>query len=188
MHTEKFGSIDPVDDITNTYSSKLMDFLPCVKAGFLLYRSLTSLFYIYIENNNVREKSDMVYFHFDDFMTKIFVEMDAEFYTDPNCRKVLMTEALEQGIIENPLSTQDVIGLRTPHFRRCISQKSYPNHYVVPLVAHNYYSKNDLIRLNEFDILETINHEIIEEQMIKEYDIIASTHQKWKEYNLEKIK
>ena len=39
-----FGSIDPADDITNSLSAKLIDFLPCLKAGFCLRNSLTLLF------------------------------------------------------------------------------------------------------------------------------------------------
>ena len=189
MNTNKFGSIDPVDDITNLYSAKLMDFLPCVKAGFLLRNSLTLLLFIYHRNNNLQEKENKQYSHFDDFMNKIFTEMDSEFYLDVNNGKILMTEAIERGIINYPLSTQEVIRLKRPEFNQddtriktkdnFIYRKSYPNFYIQLLASNNYYSKNDLIRLDYIDILEAINNEFIVKQMIEEHNIIRTIAEKW---------
>ncbi len=77
------------------FSAKLMDFLSCVKEGFLLRNSLTMLFYIYIKNNDLQEKENRQYSHFDDLMNKFFTEMEAEFYIDLNHGKILMSEAIE---------------------------------------------------------------------------------------------
>lgn len=194
-NTDKFGSIDPIDSITNMFSAKLLDFLPCVKAGFLLRNSITLLFYIYMKNNNLQEKENSQYSHFDDFMNKIFVEMYSEFYTDLNYGKMLMIEAIERGIIEHPLSTQDVIRLKRPEFNQddtsikikasndLIYRKSFKNYYTQLLASNNFYSKGDLIRLNKIEILKILDNESIQKQMIEEYNIIIEVLQKWKNYN-----
>jgi hypothetical protein len=195
MNTDKFGSIDPIDSITNMFSAKLLDFLPCVKAGFLLRNSITLLFYIYMKNNDLQEKENKQYSHFDDFMNKIFVEMDSEFYINDNHNKMLMSEAIEQGIIEYPLSTQDVIRLKRPEFNQdntpikiktsddLIYRKSFKNYYFQLLASNNFYSKNDLIRLNKIDCLDILNDETIQKQMIEEYNIIVEVLGKWKNHN-----
>jgi len=156
-NTDKFGSIDPIDNITNIYSSKLMDFLPCVKAGFLSRNSVIILFYIYIKNNDLKEKENKQYSHFDDLMTKIFVEMNAEFYINSNHNKMLITEAIEQQIIEQSLSTQEVIRLKRPEFNQddtpiktrgnLIYRKSYPNYYIQLLLCFGL-NKNNVIYFN----------------------------------------
>lgn len=189
-NTDKFGSVDPIDNITNIFSTKLMDFLPCVKAGFVLRNSLTMLLFIYFKNNDLQEENKQ-YSHFDDFCNKIFIEMDAEFYSDTNHSKMLMSEAIEREIIKVPLSTQDVIRLKRPEFNQddtpmkirdenIIYQKCFPNYYLQLLISHNCYSKNDLIRLNKIEILNALNDETMQEQMIQEHNIILDVLKKWK--------
>lgn len=117
-NTNKFGSVDPIDDITNMFSAKLIDFLPCLKDGFVLRNSLILLCHIYIKNNSLQEKENLQYFHFDDLMNKIFVEMNCEFYSDTNNGRMLMTEAVERNIINKSLSTEEVIRLKRPEFNQ----------------------------------------------------------------------
>jgi len=190
--TDKFGSIDPKDYLTNKYSAKLMELLPCVRSGIALTNSLTLLSYIYLKNNNLQEKENLKYSHFDDIMNEIFVNMKAEFYTDDNHGKILMTEAIEQQIINNPLSTQDVIRLKRPEFnqdntaiktkdKEIIYKKCYPNYFIQLLISNNRYSQNDLIRLNKADILNVLDDKNIQKQMIDEYNIIQETLDKWTE-------
>jgi hypothetical protein len=189
-NTNKFGSIDPIDRETNMFSTKLMDFLPCVKAGFASYNSITLLFYIYLKNNNLREKENSQFFHFDDFMDEIFIEMKAEFYADANNNKIFMTEAIEREIINEPLSTQEVIRLKRPEFNKdytaikerdgsLIYRKACPNYYISLLLAYNCYNKKQLLRYGELEILETLKNEDLKRQMVEEHNIIPQTFQKW---------
>jgi hypothetical protein len=176
------------------FSAKLMDFLPCAKSGFILRNSATLLFYIYIKNNNLQEKENKQYSRFDDLLDKIFVEMNSEFYSDPDNGRMLMTEAIEREIIKCPLSTQNAIRLKRPEFNldntpirtkgdNIIYRKSFHKYYFQLLTVHNIYSTDDLIRLNKIDVLEIINNEVIQKQMFEEYKIIYSTLDKWKNYN-----
>lgn len=194
-NTDKFGPIDPVDHITNMYSAKLMDFLPYVKEGFMLRNSLILLFYVYINNNDLQEQENKQYSHFDTFMSKIFTEMDAEFYPYTLGGKILMSEAIERGIINNSLSTQEIIRLKNPEFNQddtpikiknneVIYRKAYSSCYFQLFSSHNHYSKNDLIRLNKIEILDAINNEVIQKQMIEEYNILQTTCRKWSDKKL----
>lgn len=61
-----------------------------------------------------------------------------------------------------------------------IYRKACNYYYLELLISHNEYSKNDLIRLNKLEILESLNNEIIEKQMIEEYNNIFETLEKWR--------
>ena len=181
-----FGSIDPSDDITNLFSAKLMDFLPCLKSGFCLRNSLMLLFFIYGKNNKLQEKENLQYFHLDDVMNKCFVDMDAEFYSDDIHGRMNMTKAIERVIIDRQLSTQDVIRIKRPEFNQdntpiklkdgsLLHKKSAQNYYMMLLSSFNYYSKNDLAISDDFIIIGVLDHEIIQKQMIEEYNMIYNT-------------
>jgi len=186
-----FGSIDPADDITNLFSTKLMDFLPCLKSGFCLVNSIILLFYIYGKNNKLQEKENLQYFHLDDVMNKCFVDMDSEFYSDDFHGRMYMKKSIERGIINHPLSTQDVIRIKRPEFNQdntpiklkdstYIYKKATQNYYMQLLCSLNYYSKNDLAISDNFEIIEVLDHEIMQKQMIEEYNIIYNTLEQWK--------
>jgi hypothetical protein len=186
-----FGSIDPADDITNLFSAKLMDFLPCLKSGFCLRNSLTLLFFIYAWNNKLQEKENLQFFHLDDVMNKCFVEINAEFYTDDIYSKMHMTKAIERGIIVHPLSTQQVIRIKRPEFNQdntpiklkdgtITYKKATQNYYMQLLCSLNYYSKNDLALSDDFIIIGVLDHEIMHKQMMDEHNIIYNTLERWK--------
>jgi len=186
-----FGSIDPADDITNMLSAKLMDFLPCLKSGFCLRNSLTLMFFVYGKNNKLQEKENLQFFHLDNVMNKCFVEMNTEFYTDDIHGRMHMTKAIERGIIDRPLSTQDVIRIKRPEFNQdntpiklkdgtLVYKKASQTYYNMLLCSHNYYSKNDLVTSDEFKIIEVLDHEVIQKQMIEEYNIMYNTLELWK--------
>jgi len=160
---DKFGSIDPTDDLTNLCSAKLIDLLPFLKSGICLQNSLFMLFYIYIYNNNLKEEENLQYFHFDENLTKLFVDMTCEFYKDVDHPKILMSEAIDKQIIDHYFSTQDVIRLNNHSFNidkkhmeinrngeiTIIHKRRIANYYISLLCYLNYYSKDDLKRLNK---------------------------------------
>ena len=139
----------------------------------------------------LQEKENLQFFHLDNVMNKVFIEMDAEFYKDDIHGRILMTEAVERGIIVHPLPTQDVIRIKRPEFNQnntavklkdgtLIYKKATQNYYMQLLCSLNYYSKNDLARSDELEVLDALNHEIMHKQMIEEYNIIYNTLEQWK--------
>jgi hypothetical protein len=185
-YTDKFGTIEPIDEsICYNNIPKLMDFLPCVRRGFILRNTLTMLFFLYVRRNKLQIPENMTYSRFDNIMEEVFCNMNAEYYKDDNLNnKILMSQAIEMGIIDKAMSTQEVIRMRYPEFNQdnteisnkklniTIYEKAYKNYYFQLFATYNYHSINNLTILGLTDILDIINDDVIRDQMIKEHDMV----------------
>lgn len=192
-----FGPLDPILwKVTGVMGALVMDELPYAKQGFMLRNTLMMLFFFYVRTMNLEEPENSQFCHFDDVMKKVFIEMDAAFYTAEGIPKIKMTEAVKRGLIKIPLSTQDVIRLKRPEFNdkrtgiikdspdsEQIYRECFPTYFFPSLAINNYYSKENLEENKEYaSVLEALNNEDIIHQMIIEHNIVKETSVKWNEY------
>ena len=192
-----FGPLDPaLWKKTGVMDKKLMDLLPYAQQGFMLRNTLTMLFFLYARTRDLQEKENAQFSHFDDVMKKVFMEMEAAFYTAEGVPKMAMADAVSKGLIKAPLSTVEVIKLKRPTFNdkrtpiikdatedKQIYREAFPNYFFQLLAANNYYSKANLKENKEHAaVLEALNKEEVTQQMILEHNIVRDTAMKWNEY------
>lgn len=196
--SDGFGPLDPaLWKSTKVMGPKLMDALPYAKQGFMLRNTLTMLFFLYARTMDLQEVENAQFSHFDDVMKKVFTEMEAAFYTpSKGVAKIAMADAVKKGLIDAPLSTQEVIRLQRPTFNnprtpiikdapenKQIYREAFNNYFFQLLAANNYYSRANLKENSEYaPVLEALDKKEVTDQMILEHNIVRATAIKWNTY------
>ena len=189
-----FGPLDPQTTVnTGQPGSDLMDSLPLARQGYLLRNSITALSFIYAHANNLFTPEDPQNVRSDALMNTAFngiIPATFYMYRGDNGRleKLLMTDAVNQGIISGPMTTYQVIeniyppgtlnrqgedtGFRSDRF------KSY---YFQNIAALNYYGETALLNdPNVAAAAEYLRQDNIREQMLEEHRIIMEASASWR--------
>jgi hypothetical protein len=145
-----FGPVNVEEWKEGAKSDPLMNHLRLAKQGYLTKNTLTQLFYIYLWKHNLQEEENGQFVHFDQHMNKCFVEMPAEFYRIKSAKneklaeKILMTDAVERGLITKPLNTVEAVRITHPDF--------YKDNTPIILVPKSYSESNKAEFNNRFQV------------------------------------
>lgn len=200
---ERFGPLDPIKwKGTGVFGDSLMSQLPLLSKGFVLQTSWTSLFTIYLICNGLEEPENSAFCHFDDFMTKVFIDTSATFYVEYYGRiRIPMEEAIRRGLLTEPISTQNVIRISNPEFNTdmtaiCRMSKIDPSNpsdwlyreafacsnFMRFLFINSFYEEDMVGNAEYVDIWNFLQQSDTKEQLIKESHTIDQTLSEWLEY------
>jgi hypothetical protein len=177
-----FGSLDP----STNDPRALMDFLPYVKAGYMMRNSSTMLFYIYAHSMDLLDKSNGQFAVSDAVLTASFGgSIPADFDYDANKSKVPMAN------YATPINTYDLIAAKRPPGSRDkkgrdigFRPERYPTFFYQSMGAANYYSKRDLEEAGKTDakfleLKAQLDSPDVRDQMLAEHNIIKETSKAW---------
>ncbi len=131
----------------------LLDNLPMLKKGLTLHQSLSYLFMMYCKKNWLLEGQKVIP---DRLMNQAFNNIACDYYKDKESR-ILMTEAIEKGIIPKPLNTFEMILNNYPSFNK----KCFPVYFSQSINSYNI----TVVNLSK----EVLDQLIVETIIIKNY-------------------
>ena len=157
----------------------IMDYFPILKNGYSLRSSIIYAFYQYIRKydlqqtvratirGQVRNIPGIIPNQL--FMESFNSEIPADFYIykDTNDKKVrvLMNLAVEEGLIQEPLNTFEMIQQNYPEF----NINGFPSHYIQTISSPNFYTKRNL---ENSPITQDLEDPQIIKRMIHEYSLL----------------
>jgi len=193
---KRFGYIEPF----NKNSGYLMDRLPMLRQGFFYKITISIILPIYFKANNIEIKntdSEQSMVPNDPYFKKFFCgKMPAVFFFHKNHssdkdnkkrEKLFMEQAIEEGLVNKPLNTLDVIKKCNEPNKRC-----YPLSFNNDIGTANNYSFEDLDNLDEennyerkvISNLKKSKNPEIQEKIHEEYQILKEVSTSYK--NLKK--
>lgn len=190
---ERFGPLGPKEAIaTQQGGPALMDSLQMASQGYLLRNTSTMLFYIYAHANNLQAPDNAQFARSDEVMIQAFgADIPAAFLSyrgaDGKPVKISMNEAVAQGIVQQPLSTyQVIINLYPPG---TLNQKGqdvgfrperFNTYYYQNIAAANYYSKAALAANPALaEAATALARDDVRQAMLREHNVVKQVSEEW---------
>lgn len=171
-----FGTINPGRD----GDPSLISNLRMATQGYLLRNTSTMLFYIYAHANNLQAQDNAQYATSDQVMMNAFGgQIAAAFFSykdDNKTVKIPMDVAVQQGIIQAPLNTYDVVRSTHPNF----NPARFNTYFYQNIAASNYYSKSALAAEPTLvEVVQALARDDIRQAMLNEHNLVKEVSQVW---------
>ena len=212
-----FGPVNVKEWKAGAKPDSLMSHLNLASQGYLTRNTLTQLFYVYIWMHNLQEEENGQYLHYDKHMTKCFSQLPATFYRKESAKggkvaeKVLMDEAIKDGLCDHPLTTTEAIRVTHPNFytdktpivavpkklneenaieygkRFQVNKVSFANSFLQVISSHNVYQLNFMKENPEMLAAqyEFITQEDTIEALAAERELVGTVADAWRTYRAE---
>ena len=194
---ERFGSLEPAEFVQSggviPPDQVLINNLPFVKDGYLLRNTSTMLFYIYAHVNNLQAEDNAQYARSDELMDALFGgEYPATNFSykgqDGKIHKMLMTQAVETGLIPQPYNTYDVISMSYPVGTKTkkglevgFTKERFNTYYYQNIAAANYFTKAVLNSNPDYAaVANAIAGDDVRQGMLNEHNLVKTVSEKWK--------
>jgi len=190
-----FGPLGPKEAVaTQQPGALLMDSLPMASQGYLLRNTSTMLFYIYAHANQLQAEDNAQYARSDEVMMQAFGgDIPASWLSyrgvDTKPVKVSMTDAINQGIVQQPMNTYQVISNlyppgtmnnRTPPQDVGFRPERFNTYYYQNIAAANYYSKAALSANPALaDAATALARDDVRQAMLREHNIVKQVSDEW---------
>lgn len=179
-----FGPLNPIEAAkTQVAEAGLMDQLDMAKQGYLLRNTSTMLFYIYAHAQNLQAQDNAQFARADDVMNEAFgADIPAAFYSyrgaDGKTIKVPMNEAINSGVIKDPLNTFQVIQQMHPDF----NPDRFNTYFFQNIAAANYYSRAALLQdTNLVQAAKALDRADVRQSMLEEHNMVKAVSAQWHE-------
>jgi hypothetical protein len=176
---ERFGTLNGPMGGPN-----LIDSLEVGLVGYLQRDTLSRLMRIYALRNNILDPNNSTYIIPDDYMQTYFNgEIPALFYyyrdNFNKINKMLMVDAIEEGIIQAPMNTFQVIQNCWPEF----NPAHFPTFFIINIISVNSLSTGFLdqhLNIPEYAMIyENINSPNINAKMQQENQMVQNALSLW---------
>lgn len=182
MDHANFGPVSPLNYQRTGDRTLLLDSLQVAQQGYMLRSTATELIWLYIVANGLQNLNngtvgyDTNFTHcFGDLIPAVYYA-----YRDANGRteRMIMTDALAQGLITAPMNTYQV--LRNIHPELDIDAIS--PFYFHSIVSFNVQSAKQLEGQPEFaPVIAALGDAAVRQAMLQDYHIVKQALAEWKE-------
>lgn len=179
-----FGPLNPLEAAqTQVAGAALMDQLVMAKQGYLLRNTSTMLFYIYAHAQQLQAEDNAQFTRADEVMIEAFGgDIPAAFYSykgaDGKTVKVTMNEAINRGVLVDPINTFQAIQQVHPDF----NPARFNTYFFQNIAASNYYSRAALLDdTNLVAAAEALEQADVRQAMLDEHTVVKQVSAQWKE-------